>query len=120
MTTVVLGNRHAIHTRDNSETWEPLEGKLATRVELPDDMKLGEAFQAITHEGGVWTAHSARQNGAWTTTEDGKDTFLPDGESEESSDAYAPAWVASDNKVLASFLGEHYRCEVRDLEEAAQ
>jgi hypothetical protein len=91
---VVLGNRHAIESHDHGKTWEKLpRGKRATRVEIPEEYTLAEAFVAITHPGqGLWTRHS----------QDGK----------------APAWVASDSPGLAALVSEHFGgIEVRDLEE---
>lgn len=92
MTTVVLGNRHAIHSLDNGATFEPLpRGKRATRVDIPDDMPLGQAFTAITSPQGVWAHHA--------------------------KDGAVPAWVASNSDGLAALLAEHFGgIEVRDLE----
>jgi hypothetical protein len=66
---VVLGNRNAIQSLDNGETFNPLpKGKRATTVEIPDDMSLVDALRAIAD---LWPKHSHQ----------GK----------------PPAWVASDS-----------------------
>lgn len=94
MTTVVLGNRHAIESRDNGQTIEPMpKGKRATVVNIPEGTSLGEAFTTVTHPVGVWGSNA--------------------------KEGSAPAWVASDSPGLAQLLGEHYGVEVRDLEDNA-
>jgi hypothetical protein len=97
MTRVVLGNRHAVHSRDNGETVEELAGKRATIVDTPDGQTIGETFKAVTDPGGIWATHTG-----------GRDV--------------SPAWVASDSPGLAQLLAEHYGAdgkaiEVRDLED---
>lgn len=72
----------------------PAPGKRATLVVLPASTRLGEAFATVTAPGGVWAAQ-VHTPGA------------------------VPAWVASDNASLAALLGEHYGCEVRELDEDA-
>lgn len=91
---VVLGNRHAVHGRadgDEVKRESLPKGKRATEVVFPEDTSLSEAFTTVTHPAGVWANHA----------EEGK----------------TPAWVASDSDALASLLGDHYGCEVRQLEE---
>lgn len=91
MTRVVLGNRHAIHSRDDGETVEKLKGKRATTIDVPEGQTLAETFQAITNAGGIWGAHA--------------------------SEGATPAWVASDSPELAGLLAAHFDgIEVRDLE----
>jgi len=89
---VVLGNRDAIESPDNGETWVRLKkGKRSTQIEIPDGTTLGEAFKAITDPKGVWAHHA--------------------------SEGAVPAWVASDSPGLAALLAEHFgRIEVRELE----
>jgi hypothetical protein len=93
MTRVVLGNRHAVQSRDNGETHEPMpKGKRATVVDAPEGQSLAETFTAITHPSGIWAAHA--QLGA------------------------VPAWVASDSPGLAALVSEHFgNIEIRDLED---
>lgn len=90
-TTVYLGNHDAVETTRNAETGQlhrlPLDGKRCTTVHLPDDVPRPEAVQTITGPGGVWAWHS---------------------------DAKAPAWVASDDPVLAQVLAGMYGCDIRD------
>src|SRR5690349_9286131 len=90
---VVLGNRHAIESLDNGKTFQPLrKGKRATRVEIPEEYSLSEAFKAITDATGIWAHHA--------------------------SEGAAPAWVASDSAGLATLLAEHFGgIEVRDLDQ---
>lgn len=90
MTTVVLGNRHAIESRDNGQTHQPMpKGKRATVVNIPEDTSLGEAFATITNPKGAWSAHA--------------------------TDEAKPAWVASDSPGLATLLAEHYGVDVRKM-----
>lgn len=95
MTSLVLGNRHAVESRDHGETFQPLpKGKRATVVHLEDDDSLAEQFQIVTHPKGVFASHS---------TEDA-----------------APAWVASDNLALAALVAAHYGgIEIRHLSDPA-
>lgn len=67
----------------------PLDGKRCTEVVIPDGRPLGEAVTEITHGRGVWAYHSA---------------------------APSPAWVASDDPLLAEVLAAHYGCELRTPE----
>jgi hypothetical protein len=98
MTTVVLGNRHAVQGKlgaDGETEREVLpRGKRATIVDLPDEWSLGQCFTNITDPRGVWAAH--------VEVKEGK---VP-----------APAWVASDNNLLAQLIAEHFGCERRELE----
>lgn len=86
---VVLGNRHAIQSLDNGETFNPLpKGKRATTVDIPDDMSLVDALRAIDD---LWPKHS--------------------------HEAKPPAWVASDSPGLAALVAENFgRIEIRDLQ----
>lgn len=89
---VVLGNRHAIQSPDNGETFEKLpKGKRATTVEIPEEYSLVDALRAIDD---LWSKHS----------DQGK----------------PPAWVASDSPALAALLVEHFGgpgvVETRELE----
>jgi len=93
MTTVVLGNHHAIHSTNNGDSVEPLKGKQATVVNIPADDSIGDAFTTITGPQGVWANHA--------------------------KDGAKPAWVASDSPGLAALLAEHYGTEVHDLADNA-
>ena len=94
MTRVVLGNRNAVHSRDNGETIEHLKGKRATVIDL-EDGPLVEQLRNITDERGIWATHAK----AGTT----------------------PAWVASESPTLAAVLSEHWGgIEIRDLEDPYQ
>jgi hypothetical protein len=86
---VVLGNRNAIQSLDNGETFHPLpKGKRATTVEIPDDMSLLDALRAIAD---LWPKHSHQSK--------------------------PPAWVASDSPALATLVAENFgRIEIRDLQ----
>lgn len=99
MPRVVLGNRHAVQSSDNGQTFEPLpRGKRATVIEIPEDTPISQAFQAITAPGGVWAAHVHPVKGQTP----------------------APAWVASDDPTLATLIAAQYGgIEIRDLEEPA-
>lgn len=97
---VVLGNRNAVHqvrTVDDEgtivEVREPLKGKQATRIDIPDELSLSDAFLAVAKaEGGVWASHSA--------------------------EGATPAWVAADSEGMAALLAEHFGgIEIRPLED---
>jgi hypothetical protein len=90
---VVLGNRDALHSKDNGETFERMsKGKRATSVEFPEGTSLREALQIVTGPQGVWPHHAA--------------------------EGATPAWVASDNSALAELLSSEFGgVEVRELEE---
>lgn len=92
MARVVLGNRHAIESKDNGETFTAMpKGKRATAIDIPDDVSNIAALNAIVHEQGVWAAHAA--------------------------EGAKPAWVASDSPTLAALLAEHYGdIAIRELE----
>lgn len=91
MTRVVLGNHQAVHSRDNGETFETLNGKRAVIVDPAPEDTLAEVFTNITHPRGIWAAHAKTGS--------------------------APAWVASDSPGLAALLAEHFGgIEVRKLE----
>lgn len=64
-----------------------LRGKRRVEVVFPPGHRLGDAFKEVTDAGGLWASQSPHP---------------------------APAWVASDNALLAQLLGEHYGVEVRD------
>lgn len=98
MTRVVLGNRHAIHSADNGETYEPLpKGKRATVVDFDEGTSLVDMIKAITEQQGVWTYHAVGP----------MEPVHPDA---------VPAWVASDHTALADVLAEHYGgIEIRTL-----
>lgn len=94
---VVLGNRNAVHTVQKAvdgELQDVVEkmsrGKRATEIDIDDDYGMSRAFVTITDPRGVWAAHS--------------------------TPGATPAWVASDNAGLATLLGEHFGCEVRELD----
>jgi hypothetical protein len=91
---LVLGNRHAVHSRDNGETIERLpKGKRATSIEFPEETSLLEAFKTVVDPLGVWQAH------------------VDDPER-------APAWIAVDDEhpMLAAMLSEHFGgVEIREL-----
>lgn len=110
MSRVVLGNRHATDSLDNGETRHALpRGKRATVVDLPDEWNLAQSLLAITGAGGVWDTHTG------TKTEDD--------EALVSNPKAVPAWVASDDRALATVLAAHFggitgtEIEIRDLEE---
>lgn len=104
-TVIYLGNRAAIETVEDPDAPPPQEGeapklirrkiegapkKNCTIYHPPTDSTLMEmAVQVTDPTRGVWRNHS---------------------------DAPSPAWVASNNAVLAQLLGSHYGCEVRDPE----
>ncbi len=90
---VILGNRNAIESVDNGATFTPMpKAKRATRIEIPDDFKVSQAFVSITAPGGVWAT--------------------------QAQEDAIPAWVASESPGLASLLAEHFGgIEIRDLEE---
>jgi hypothetical protein len=91
MTTVVLGNRNAVHSPDNGETVLKLKGKHATQVIPGPDDSLAEIFKAVTDPTGVWASHA--------------------------TPGAAPPWVASEDPDLTRLLAAHFGgAEVRDLE----
>jgi hypothetical protein len=95
-THVWLGNHQAVEvTRDDKDQLvrTPLDGKRCTTVAIPDGRPLAEAITEITHQQGVWAYHS---------------------------DATKPAWVASDNPLLAEVLAAHYGCELRTPDPAPE
>lgn len=102
-TVVYLGNRKAIEVLDDPDDLEAAaaEGRAVNRIRRPmprakrcttiilaPGLSLVDAMAEITNPTrGVWQAHS---------------------------NADAPAWVASTNPALASFLAAHWQCELRD------
>jgi hypothetical protein len=89
---LVLGNRDAVQSLDNGETFERLpKGKRATTVEIPEGYSVGQALRAVTDAGGVWSTHA--------------------------SDGATPAWVAGDHDGLVQLVAEHFGgIEIRKLE----
>lgn len=88
---LVLGNRDAVQSLDNGETYERMpKGKRATVIgPFEDDVTLVDAVRIIDS---VWSTHAA-----------------------ESS---TPAWVASDHAGLAALVSDHFGgIEVRELEQ---
>jgi hypothetical protein len=80
----MLGNTATL-TQDDKGNPTLLKGKRVTRVELPDEWSLSEAFTSITQPGrGVWDSQSTKP----------------------------PAWVESDNEELETLLADHYGCLV--------
>jgi hypothetical protein len=91
MTTVVLGNRHAVHSLDDGETRVPMpKGKRATVIELDDELTPGQVLLAIAHPEGVWANHA--------------------------TDGSTPAWVASDDEAVAIVLAHHFGAKGQPLE----
>lgn len=99
---VVLGNRNAVQTVKKADPENPegdlvdsvetmTRGKRATEIEIPDETPLIAALTSITHPQGVWANHA--------------------------TDGAKPAWVASDNEMVAQALAEHWGgIEVRELD----
>lgn len=87
---LVLGNRHALQSLDNGETWEAMpKGKRATVVEFEDGVSLAAALRIVES---VWSVHAA--------------------------EGATPAWVASDHELLAELVSQHFGgIEVREIEE---
>lgn len=84
------------HNDETARLSIPAKGKRATWVgPFPEGVSLGEAFTTIIAANGVWV-------------------------NQTHSDDSKPAWVASDSPGLAALLGEHYDCEVRELEYDAE
>lgn len=91
MTTLVLGNRDAVHSRDNGETRETMKkGKRALTIIEPDGQSTAETFYNLTHVEGIWANNAT--GGA------------------------TPAWVASDNELLAQLVAQHYGAPGKPLE----
>ncbi len=91
-TVVYMGNRNTIEVVTDPEsgarTQRQLDGKRCTTITLAPGLTLMEAANEITHQRGVWTAHSSG----------------------------SPAWVASTDPALAQLLAAHYKCELRQPE----
>lgn len=102
---VVLGNRDAVDSRDNGETFERLpNGKRATEVVFPEGTSLLDAFVTVTSPQGVWQAHVDTSK-----LDDDEQPIVP-----------SPAWVAVDkeHETLGRMLAEHFGgVEVRELED---
>lgn len=100
---VVLGNRDAIESRDNGESFERLpDGKRATEVVFPEGTSLLEAFSIVTAQQGVWESHVDTSE-----LDDDEQPIVP-----------KPAWVAVDkeHETLGRMLAEQYGgIEVREL-----
>lgn len=113
MTRVVLGNRHAIHSRDHGETFEALsKGKRATVVDFDDSTSVLDMITAVTHAQGIWTYHAVGPDSE--VTNDAGQTVKREPVHTDAK----PAWVASDNGALATILAEAFGgVEVRDLED---
>lgn len=108
MTRVVLGNRNAVHSPDDGETSVALpKGKRATVIELPDGMDVVTALTSITHAEGAWAKHVDHRIEK-VTGGDGKvvDVSVP----------HTPAWVASDDPLLADVLARHFGTPDKPLE----
>lgn len=92
MTRLVLGNRHARHSLDNGETFEPMpKGKRATVIDLNDDDTFGEQLANITGAQGIWAAHAV--------------------------EGATPAWVAGEDPTLVAAVAAHYGgIEIRKLQ----
>lgn len=85
---VQLGNTAPVEVIDGAR--RALGGpEVATVVVLPDDATPAGAFVDVTSPRGVWVQHSDQP----------------------------PAWVASDNGVLAQLLSSHYGCPIRAITE---
>lgn len=84
MATIWLGNHQAIDAEG-----QPLDGKRCTVVQPAEGLTIPELIHDLTHEQGVWAAHS-------TTP--------------------APAWVASDDGDLAQAISAVYGCPIREPE----
>lgn len=63
--------------------------KACTRVVVEPGLKLLDAAKTVTDPGRIWSRVSTEP---------------------------APAWVASSDPMLAQILGDHYGCEVRELD----
>lgn len=93
---LVLGNRDAVQSRDDGETFERMpKGKRATVVDFEDGTDVAEALRIVTDPEGVWAKHA--------------------------DDGAVPAWIASDNSLLAAVLADRFTAagekpvEVREL-----
>lgn len=80
MTVVRLGNPAAV----TAGSRVPL-GEQVTSVSIPDSYTSDEKVQTVTHQDGVWAAHS---------------------------DAPGPSWVESDDPELAAALAARYGCPI--------
>jgi hypothetical protein len=88
---LVLGNRDAVQSLDNGETFERMpKGKRATVIgPFEDDVTVVAAVRIVDS---VWKTHAA--------------------------EGAVPAWVASDHGLLAELTAQHFGgIEVRELEE---
>ena len=66
-------------------TAEPVEGNRSVTYTLyPEDWSMSECFIDLT--GNIWNSH-----------------FQPEAQ---------PLWVASDNKLFAQLLADHFKCEI--------
>lgn len=96
---IVLGNRDAVESRDNGETWERMpKGKRATTIgPFEEGTSLVEALRIIEH---AWQTHV--------------DTSKVD--SDGSEIVPTPAWVATDHELLGALVAQQYGgIEVREL-----
>lgn len=113
MTRVVLGNRHAIHSRNHGARFEAMEkGKRATVIDLDESTSTLDALKAITDAQGIWTYHAVGPEGE-VAGDDGsistRTAIHPDAK---------PAWVASDSDALAAVLAEAFGgIPIRKLED---
>lgn len=88
---LVLGNRDAVQSLDNGETFERMpKGKRATVIgPFEDDVTVVAAVRIVDS---VWSVHAA--------------------------EGAVPAWVASDHELLAELTAQHFGgIEIRELEE---
>lgn len=88
---LVLGNRDAMQSRDNGETFERMpKGKRATTIgPFEDDVTLAGALRIVES---VWSVHAA--------------------------EGAKPAWVASDHAGLAALVSDTFGgIEIRELEQ---
>lgn len=91
---IVLGNRDAVESHDNGETFERMpKGKRATTIgPFEDGVSVGDALRIITAPDGVWSKHAA--------------------------DGATPAWVAGDHGLLVQLVADHFGgIEIRELEQ---
>jgi hypothetical protein len=90
-TTVWLGNHNAVQTVDGQR--QPLDGERVTIVHPPAGLTTAELIHDLTHDRGIWAAHS---------------------------DADAPAWVASTDPDLATVISGLFGCPIRDAAEVEE
>lgn len=87
---LVLGNRDAVQSVDNGETFERLpNGKRSTTVEPPDGLSLVEIVRVVDS---LWPRHAA--------------------------EGAVPAWIAGDHAGAVALIADHFGgIEIRELEE---